>query len=160
MTQTLDDIVAIATRANVRLAVPSEHSIGEIKHGSDALFHEPLLALTILIIAHYRRPGIPNVDLSAWVLGTLVKRSEALRLMKARLGWSVALKRRCADALVTLEDMQLASVSSGTDRIVRATPGGHGLIRGLVQKPNELGTLVRDIERAYKALELTGLLLL
>src|SRR5262245_14367030 len=100
--KTLVDVAAEATEARAVLHVNSD-AIARVSgaHG-ESLFHTPLLALTILVIARVRRRGLSTADMATWTLGTLVRHFEALRIVRSRIQWSVVLRRRCADALVFL----------------------------------------------------------
>ena len=158
--KSLDDIVAEATAANVRLRVNTD-ALSRVSGATiDGLFHTPLLGLTILVIARARRSGLPTTDLATWTLGTLVKHFEALRLARGRIQWSVLLRRRCADALVFLENVGLANVREDPTRTVHISTQGRDFILKLARGADEAGVLVRQLERANRAVEQGGLELL
>jgi hypothetical protein len=158
--RSLEEIAAEATQANVRLRVNTE-ALSRVSGATvDGLFHTPLLALTILVIARARRAGLPTTDLATWTLGTLVKHFEALRLARGRIQWSVVLRRRCADALVFLENVGLASVRETPVRTAHISANGRDFILKLARTADEGGVLVRQLERAHRAVEQGGLELL
>src|SRR3954464_1628095 len=76
----------------------------------DALFHLPLLALAIMVIA--RRTPFQTVALGRNVAMLLVEHFTALRRSPHGLQTSLTLRRRCADALALLEAAGLVTVSS------------------------------------------------
>jgi hypothetical protein len=156
----LTEIAAEATRTQVRLEIDPEGLARASSSAVDGLFHTPLLALTILVIARARRGGLPTSDLATWTLATLVKHFESLRLARARIQWSVLLRRRCADALVFLENVSLAGVHTAPQRTVQVTVQGRDLIGKLSRAADEAGALVRQLERAHRAVEQSGLELL
>ena len=156
----LTEIAAEATEAHVRLRVNTD-ALSRVSGATvDGLFHTPILALTILVIARARRAGLPTTDLATWTLGTLVKHFDALRLARSRIQWSVLLRRRCADALVFLENVGLASVQEAPVRTVHISANGRDFIGKVLRSTDEIGVLVRRLERAHRAVEQRGLELL
>lgn len=158
--RTLDEITADATKANVRLRLNMDGLTRAAGVSVDGLFHTPLLALTVLVVARARRNGVPTSDIATWALGTLVKHFEALRLARGNIQWSVPLRRRCAEALVFLENVGLAGVSETPTRTVHVSVDGRALIGKLARGADEVGLLVRGLERAYRAVDQAGLELL
>lgn len=158
--RTLDQIAAEATDANVRLQLDTDALARAAGASVDGLFHTPLLALTILITARARKSGLPTSDMATWTLGILAKHFEALRLARARIQWSVLLRRRCADALVFLENIELAGVHESPARVIHITVKGRDFIGKLSRGASEAGVLVRQLERAHRAIEQGGLELL
>ena len=126
----------------------------------DGLFHIPLLALTILIVARGRKGGIPTADVGTWTLTTLTKHFESLKLSRHRIRWSVPLRRRCADALVFLENVGLIAVKEAPSRTLHMSLNGRTFIAKASRTGDELGLLVRQLDRAHKAVEHSGLSLL
>ncbi|HEY4014309.1 MAG TPA: hypothetical protein VGM06_13290 [Polyangiaceae bacterium] len=155
--KSLDEIAAEATEANVRLRVNTEVLSRVSGAMVDGLFHTPLLAITILVIARARRSGLQTADLATWTLGTLVRHFDALRLARGRIQWSVLLRRRCADALVFLENVGLASVVEGPMRTVHISANGRDFVAKLSRSADEAGVLVRQLQRAHRAVEQGGL---
>jgi hypothetical protein len=158
--RTLDDFIVVATAEQVQLRVNTEALSRASETYVDGIFHVPLLALTILVIARERRAGLATTDLATWTIGTLVRHFDALQLARGRIQWSVVLRRRCADALVFLEDVGLAGVHEAPSRTVHISANGRDLLRKLSHRADEVGVLVRQIERAYKAVNQSGLELL
>jgi len=158
--KSLDEIASQATEANVTLRVDTDALSRVSGTTIEGLFHVPLLALTILVIARARRSGLPTRDLATWTVGTLVKHFEALRLARGRIQWSVVLRRRCADALVFLENVGLAGVREVPMRTVYISTSGRDFILKLARAADEAGVLVRQLERAHHAVEQGGLELL
>jgi hypothetical protein len=156
----LNEVAAEATKARVRLRVNTEALSRVSGTSADGLFHTPILALTILVIAHARRAGLPTTDLATWTLGTLVKQFDALRLARSRIQWSIVLRRRCADALVFLENVELANVHEVPVRTVHISTQGRDFIGKLSRSTDEIGVLVRQLGRAHHAVEQGGLELL
>jgi len=75
----------------------------------DALFHLPLLALVVMVIA--TRTTLSTVLLGRKVALLLVEHFSALRRSPHGLETSLTLRRRCADALAYLEAAKLVTVS-------------------------------------------------
>ena len=157
--KSLDQIVAEVTAAHVRLQINTDALTRVSGTNPNELFHTPLLALTILTITRARKAGLPTSDLATWTLGTLSKHFEGF-LTGGRIQWSVPLRRRCADALVFLENVGLAEVRQVPVRTVYISMAGRGFISKLARAADECGVLVRQLERAHHAVEQGGLELL
>jgi hypothetical protein len=158
--KSLDEIIAEATEAKVRLRVNTDVISRVSGTTVDGLFHTPLLALTILVIAGARKSGLPTSDVATWSLATLVKHFEALKLARGRIQWSVLLRRRCSDALVFLENVGLAEVHETPNRTVIISANGRAFIGKLLRSADESGVLARQLARAHHAVEQSGLELL
>lgn len=158
--KTLSEIAAAATSSNVRLRLDPHELTRASRDTAEGLFQIPLLALTILVIARARTSGLPTTDVTTWTLATLVRHFDALRVVRGRIQWSVALRRRCADALVFLENVGLASVQEVPVRTLSISGEGRDFVGRLSRNADELGVLVRELERAHHAVEQSGLELL
>lgn len=158
--KSLEELTAEATSGHVRLQINTEALTRVSEASGEGLFHTPLLALTILVIVSARRPGLPMIDLATFTLSTLVKHFEALRLARGRIQWSFVLRRRCADAVVFLENVGMVAVREEQGRTVHVSPNGRNFINLLMKRADEAGFLVRQLERAYRGVEQGGLLLL
>jgi hypothetical protein len=99
-------------------------------------------------------------DVSTWTLATLVHHCDALRIARGRIQWSVLLRRRCADALVFLENVELVTIRSTPSRTVTLTDTGRHFIARLRGRADEAGVLVRQLDRAHHAVEQGGFQLL
>lgn len=158
--KSLDEIVAEATDANIRLLVNTD-ALARVSGATvDGLFHTPLLAMTILVIARARGNGLPTTDIATWTLATLVKHFNPLRMARGRIQWSILLRRRCADALVFLENVGLVSIHETPTRTVIISLTGRDLMNRLFHRADEAGVLVRELERAERAVTQGGLELL
>ncbi len=158
--RTLEEITAEATTANVQLRLNMQGLSRAASAGVEGLFHAPLLALTILVIAKARRNGVPTSDVATWALGTLMRKFADLRFVRTDIQWSVPLRRRCAEALVFLENVGLAIVKEAPTRTIYIADSGKTLVRKLTLSADESGVLVRELERAYRAVDQGGLELL
>jgi hypothetical protein len=111
----------------------------------DALFHLPLLALALMVIA--RRTPFRTVALGRNVAILLVEHFSALRRSPHGMETSLTLRRRCADALAFLESAKLAAVSPDSRREVTLTPEGKRHLERAAREANDLGLLVRELAR-------------
>ena len=111
----------------------------------DALFHLPLLALVMMVIA--RRTQFRTVALGRNVAMLLVEHFSALRRSPHRIETSLTLRRRCADALAFLEAAKLVAVSPDSRRDVTLTPEGKRHLDRAAREANDLGLLVRELAR-------------
>lgn len=109
----------------------------------DALFHIPLLALAIMVIA--RKGSFRTAVLGTQVAMLLVEQFVALRRMPHGLGTSLTLRRRCADALAFLETIGMVSVSQDDERNVSLTQIGKEQLDRGSRDSGDLGLLVRQL---------------
>lgn len=155
----LDELIARPEVRSIRLRIRTAGPHAS-PFTSDALFHAPLLALTILVICRARREGLVTTDLTTWTLGTLVKHSEVLRIKRATIQWSVPLRTRCVEALMFLESAGMVTVHEVPARTVFMSSLGHEFLRKLEGDASETGVLVRELERAERGARQSGVELL
>jgi hypothetical protein len=109
----------------------------------DALFHLPLLALAIMVVA--RRKQFRTTVLGSSVALLLTEHFTALKNTPHALETSLTLRRRCADALAFLEAAGLVAVSPDRQRNVTLSSEGKTNLDGAMQDPTDLGLLVRQL---------------
>jgi hypothetical protein len=144
----VDAFLELVTPTDIRLSVPS-HDVPRVRppEMADALFHLPLLALAIMVIA--RRATFRTVALGRTVAALLVEHFSALRTSAPGLETSVTLCRRCADALAFLEAAGLTAVTDDTLRYVSLTPSGKSNLDLALRDATDLGTFVRQLRRSH-----------
>lgn len=109
----------------------------------DALFHLPLLALVVMVIA--TRTTLSTVLLGRKVALLLVEHFSALRRSPHGLETSLALRRRCADALAYLEAAELVTVSNDPKREITLTRIGKNRLEVASCDASDLGLLIRQL---------------
>jgi len=130
-----------------RLPVASDNAVpGRAPETIDALFHLPLLALAVMVIA--RNEPFRTVDLGRTVAMLLVEHFTALRHSGNGIEMSFTLRRRCADALAFLEAVGLAAVSEDRQRIITLTPVGKSHLDHGSRDSSDLGLLIRRLRIA------------
>lgn len=114
---------------------------------NEALFHLPLLAITILTLSKNRIK--PNVQEIGQLVGDCFERTfDGFNGASQRLGWSANLRVRTIKALTFLEDSQLVSIDN-SKRIV-ATDLGKKVIMTAFKEESELALSIRSLERNYR----------
>jgi hypothetical protein len=157
----LDDLLAEARGANIQLRVSTEHLDRAARLSADGMFHIPLVALCMLVVAQSQRGTLATSDLAAaWTGATLGRHFSNIQAAHRRLEWSLAHRRRCAEALVFLENVGLVTVNGPSNRQVKCEARGTAMLSDLVRRGDEAGLLVSGLRRAYVAVELHGLDLL
>ena len=121
----------------------AEAAPGRAPETIDALFHLPLLALAVMVIA--RLTPFNTVALGRSVAMLLVEHFSALRRSPQALETSLTLRRRCADALAFAEAAGLATVSQDQHRIVTLTQAGKSHLDRAGRDPSDLGLLIRQL---------------
>lgn len=109
----------------------------------DALFHLPLLALAVMVVA--RRTPFQTVAMGRNVAMLLTEHFNALRRSPHGLQTSLTLRRRCADALALLEAAGLVMVSADGRRDVALSPSGTKHVDKMSRDRTELGLFVRQL---------------
>lgn len=109
----------------------------------DALFHLPLLALAVMVIA--RRTPFQTVATGRRVALLLTEHFTALRRSPHGLKTSLTLRRRCADALALLEAAGLVSVSSDARREVALSTSAKQHLDKISRDRSELGLFARQL---------------
>jgi hypothetical protein len=140
----IDDFLAQVSSKDIRLAMGNtEAPIPHAPETMDALFHLPLLALAIMVIA--RRESFRTVVLGRSVAMLLVEQFVTLRHVPHGLGTSLTLRRRCADALAFLESAGMVSISQNDERNVSLTTTGKDHLDRGCRDNGDLGLLVRQL---------------
>lgn len=115
---------------------------------NEALFHLPLLAITILMLAKDKRK--PPVDEIGQLVGECLERSfPGFKGSSQHLGWSANLRMRTVRALTFLETAELVDVDQSKRRIGIAESGKAVVKRALTQD-SDLAYTLRLIERHYR----------
>ncbi|NIK63518.1 hypothetical protein [Xanthomonas cannabis] len=109
----------------------------------DALFHLPLLALVVMVIA--TQATLSTVLLGRKVALLLVEHFSALRHSPQGLEASLTLRRRCADALAYLEAANLVTVSNDPMREIALTQAGKKRLEAASRNVNDLGLMIRQL---------------
>jgi hypothetical protein len=156
----LDELASQAREIGLHLRVNAEHLDRVARMGAVGLFHVPLLALCILIVSHGKKGELSTSDLASWTGATLGHYFSGIEAARRRLEWSLAHRRRCADALVFLENLSLIDINQGQARTLKCSQTGNEFLRKLFDQGDETGVLCRGLERSYRAVEHHGLSLL
>jgi hypothetical protein len=153
----LNEFAIQARNAGLHLHIDAQHLDRVARLGNEGLFHVPLLALCILIVSQGKRGELCTADLAAWTGATLGNQFSGIDAARRKLEWSFQHRRRCADALVFLENVGLVTVSEGQGRTVRCTDNGYDFVRRLLHQADETGVFCRSLERSYRTVEHHGL---
>lgn len=125
----------------------------------DVLFHTPLLSLAILVIANSFKNQFTASEVSNWTGSVLAQTFWGPKQANRKLEWSLTLRKRCADALIFLESMDLISVY-GDSRAISVTEKGKDFCRKGMKREDDYGQLVRGIRRSAIDVDLKGFTLL
>lgn len=140
----IDGFLESVSATNLRLPVPDAPAPGRAPETMDGLFHLPLLALAVMVIA--RRTPFQTSALGRSVAMLLVENFKALHRSRSGLAMSLTLMHRCADALAFLEAAGLATVSQDRRRVITLTTVGKShLDRAVRGDKTDLGLLIRQL---------------
>lgn len=154
---TLNEFVSSAEKANVRLTVNKDGLVALGRVRDEAFFQSPLLSLCITVVSKERNGQLSTSDAPAWVGATLTRHFDNSTAIRRQLEWSLDYRRRCADAIVFLENIGLIIVSGGDPRHITCTPRADRFLREARLYENEIGVLVRALTKAYRIVEYHGL---
>lgn len=115
---------------------------------NEALFHLPLLALTILMLSKGRRK--PKSEQIGQLVGECLEKSlVGFKGSAQHVGWSANLRVRTVRALNFLEISSLAKVDDIKGHI-EATELGHKVLNTLFSKDSDLSFTLKVIEQSYR----------
>lgn len=116
--------------------------------GNDSLFHTPLIALTIILLARSRAK--PKQDEIGMLVGVCFEKSLAgFKGSSQELGWSANLRIRTVKAFTFLENTGFIVINKETSRI-EATDAGKKLIDTILKDESRLCIALLMIKRAYR----------
>ncbi|TNH14600.1 hypothetical protein [Halomonas sp. BL6] len=119
---------------------------------NEALFHLPLLAMTILLLSKTRRK--PKSDELGQLIGECFERTfSGFKGSSQHLGWSANLRMRTVKALTFLETVSLVEVDRHDSRI-KATEFGKTVVSKAIGVQSDLGYTLQVIERNYFDLQI------
>ncbi|MCW5608622.1 MAG: hypothetical protein KIT26_11290 [Nitrosomonas sp.] len=115
---------------------------------NEALFHLPLLAMTILLLSKSRRK--PKSDELGQLVGECFERTfSGFKGSSQHLGWSANLRMRTVKALTFLEAVNLVVVDKSHSRI-SVTDKGKKVIAKATEGNTDLAYTLQLIERKYR----------
>lgn len=115
---------------------------------NEALFHLPLLAITILAVASGRRK--PKVDELGQIVGECFERTfVGFKGSSQHLGWSANLRVRTVRALSFLEVSGLVEVELPQKRI-SSTTTGKAVVAKAKRDDGDLAFTLHVLERSYR----------
>ena len=115
---------------------------------NEAMFHLPLIAITILMMAkgHVK----PAVDEIGQLVGDCYEQTfPGFRGSAQHLGWSASLRVRTVQALAFLENARLVEVDSASKRI-SVTSIGRAVIDRAISAGGDLASNLVAVERSYR----------
>lgn len=118
------------------------------KLSNEALFHLPLLAMTILLLSKSRSK--PKSDEIGQLVGECFERTfKGFKGSSQYLGWSANLRMRTVKALTFLEASDLIKVNTSESKI-KITDIGKKVISKAMDDDSDLGYNLRVIEQNYR----------
>jgi hypothetical protein len=157
--KTLDEVLAAANNADLRIRVNSDRLTRVARRRDEGLYHIPLVSICALIIARNKTGSLQTADIALWVGATLARHFAKSNEIYRRNEWSFEYRRRCADAIIFLENVGLVQVIE-PNREISCTDAGKVFLRDVGRQTNDIGVLARELTRAFTAAEQQGLTLL
>lgn len=133
--------------SGIELSFDTSRSAPPSRLSNEALFHLPLLAVTILVLAKDKRK--PKTNQIGQIVGECFERTfVGFKGSSQHLGWSANLRVRTVRALTFLESAGLVDV--GANRVSATEKGRRVLREVLTDEHSDLNFNLRLIERAYR----------
>ena len=132
------------------VTITLDNSKTSISHrlSNEALFHLPLIAMTILLLSKSRSK--PKSDELGQLIGECFERAfKGFKGSSQYLGWSANLRMRTVKALTFLETANLIEVDIQDSRI-KVTDIGKKVISKAIDDDTDLGYNLRVIEQKYR----------
>jgi hypothetical protein len=144
-----DTLFEVVKRDAIELSFDNPQRDANLRLSNEALFHLPLLALTILLLASDRRK--PKTDELGQLVGECFERTFiGFKGSSQHLGWSANLRVRTVRALTFLETARLVTVDAVSQRIGIGELGKKVIDAALEKEDSDLGYMLRVIERSYR----------
>jgi hypothetical protein len=140
----IDAFLERISERNLSLPATRESTTGRAPERVDALFHLPLLALAVMVIA--RRKPFRTTVMGSEVALLLTEHFTALKHTPHALETSLTLRRRCADALAFLEAAGLVVISPDRLRTVTLSSASKSNLDRATRDATDLGLLVRQLK--------------
>jgi len=141
-----------ATDKEIVLPLDQFSDSAQHRLSNEALFHLPLLAMTILLLSKTRRK--PKSDELGQLIGECFERTfSGFKGSSQHLGWSANLRMRTVKALTFLETSNLVEVDRHDSRI-KATDLGIKVVSKAIDAQSDLGYTLQVIERNYVDLQI------
>lgn len=135
-------------KAGLELSFDNPEQTSTPRLSNEALFHLPLLAITILMLAKNKRK--PRIDELGQLVGECFERTfVGFKGSSQHLGWSANLRVRTVRALTFLETAGLVTVEGHTKRM-GITPSGKTVIAAALAQDSDLTYTLRVVERSYR----------
>lgn len=156
----LDEIAALTTNADIQLKVNIDTAQPQLITEPAELFHVPLVALCLLVIAHQRRGDFDTSEMGRAASAVLSQMCFKENTPVKRFEWSVTFRKRCAEALEFLELAEFARVGEHPPRQIEVTDAGKKFIDKALRSTKDLGALTRGLVRTHSQVMARGLQLL
>lgn len=147
-----DEFFEEAKEKNILMRFDNSGSTVSHRLSNEALFHLPLLAMTILLLSKSRRK--PKIDELGQIVGECFERTfSGFKGSSQHIGWSANLRMRTVKALTFLEAADLVLVEKSNSRI-RVTDKGKKVIAMAIEGDSDLAYTLQLIERNYRDIEI------
>jgi hypothetical protein len=153
-----DKFIQLATQNEVFLKLNfGEKRNPDAAGGPDALFHVPLIALTVLVLAVKSKKSLRVMEAATWLGMVIANVFHGYRGARQNIRWSFVMRQRCVDALSFLELAGFIVITDDDERTIVATDVGKKMVRDLGQSESDVGVLIRGLGRAVSKSEAAGL---
>lgn len=116
--------------------------------GNETLFHIPLIALTIVLLASSRSKPKYN-DIGMLISNCFEQSIASFKGSTQELGWSTNLRVRTVKALTFLEDTGMVAININNSRI-EASEAGKLLVEKILSEDSHLCLALLKIKRTYR----------
>ena len=132
----------------IEVEFDSPSPISPQRLSNEALFHLPLIAITILMMSKgHAKPVIQELG---QLVGDCFERAfPAFRGSAQHLGWSASLRVRTVQAVSFLEQASLVEVDS-TSKKISCTAVGRRVVDRALSKKDDLAETLAEVERSFR----------
>tara|TARA_R110002072_G_scaffold226343_5_gene383338 strand:+ start:1544 stop:2020 length:477 start_codon:yes stop_codon:yes gene_type:complete len=147
-----DEFFCEAAEAKIELSLDDLEGSSRHRLSNEALFHLPLLAMTILLLSKSRRK--PKSEEIGQLVGECFERTfSGFKGSSQHVGWSANLRMRTVKALTFLEVARLVEVDRADSRI-KITNLGKEVVSSAQESDSDLGYTLKVMERNYVDLQI------
>ena len=147
-----EEFFSEAAEAGIEIILDNLEGSSRHRLSNEALFHLPLLAMTVLLLSKSRRK--PRSEEIGQLVGECFERTfSGFKGSSQHVGWSANLRMRTVKALTFLEVATLVEVDRADSRI-KITDLGKKVVSSAQDGDSDLGYTLKVMERNYLDLQI------
>ncbi len=143
-----DELIESANESNLSIALDNEQRLAAHKLSNEALFHLPLLAMTVLLLSGDRSK--PKSEEIGQLVGECFEKTFlGFKSSTQLIGWSANLRMRTVRALTFLELAKLVEIEKSHQKLT-ITDNGKKILQKAMSGDTDLAYSLGVLRRSYR----------